>query len=165
LTTTVETTTTTTTPSTSLSYPVTGCPTGFYACSAYYQGGCCQIGRNCDSTSCPALASTTLVSGSSLTIVAPTGSGITAPSSLLTGSCATGWMTCAPDVGGGCCPSGYVCGSVSCSIPPGATSSLGIASGGEVGKEAPTNLGIRLSGFGINFWTYLAPWAMMVILV
>ena len=143
LTTTVETTTTTATRSTSLSYPVTGCPTGFYACSAFYQGGCCQIGRNCDTTSCPAVPSTTLVSESSLTIIAPTGSGITAPGSLLTGNCANGWATCAPSVGGGCCPSGYECGSVSCSIPAGATSSLGISSGGQVGKEAPASAGTR----------------------
>ncbi|KIX95197.1 uncharacterized protein Z520_09113 [Fonsecaea multimorphosa CBS 102226] len=133
LTTTVETTTTTATHSTSPSYPVTGCPTGFYACSAYYPGGCCQIGRNCDSTSCPAVSSTTLVSGNTLTIVAPTGSGITAPGTQLTGNCAHGWSTCAPSVGGGCCPSGYVCGATSCAVPASVTG----GGGKGVGKEAP----------------------------
>ena len=167
LTTTIETTTTIATQSTSPTYPVTGCPTGFYACSAYYQGGCCQIGRNCDKTSCPAVPSTTLVSGSSLTIAAPTGSGITAPASELTGSCATGWTTCAPNVGGGCCPSGYVCGSASCSIPPGVTSSLGVGAGGEVGKEAPTNAGTRNEGWIVvdSCWIFLAWWATMSILL
>lgn len=132
LTTTVETTTAT---PTSASTPVSGCPTGFYACSAYYQGGCCQIGRDCASTSCPTSASTTLVSGSTLTIVAPTGSGITAPGTVLTGSCAHGWATCAPSLGGGCCPSGYACGSVSCNAGPEVT-------GGEgVGKMAPSTAG------------------------
>ena len=74
--------------STTLSYSSisgVGCPTGYYACSAYYEGGCCQIDRNCDKTSCPTLASTTLVSNPP-TIVAPTGSGITAPGNLLTGA-------------------------------------------------------------------------------
>ncbi|RDL39099.1 uncharacterized protein BP5553_03439 [Venustampulla echinocandica] len=36
------------------------CPTGFYACSAYYQGGCCRVGRNCEKISCPATSSTTI---------------------------------------------------------------------------------------------------------
>ncbi len=93
--------------------PGAGCPTGFYACSAYYEGGCCQIDRNCDKTSCPTFASTTLVNGSP-TIVAPTGSGITAPGSLLTGACAPGWATCDPGVGGGCCPNNYSCGVSAC---------------------------------------------------
>ena len=107
------------------------CPTGFYACSAYHQGGCCQVDRNCDKTSCPTSASTTLVSNS-LTIVAPTGSGITAPGSLLTGSCATGWSTCAPADGGGCCPTGYACGTMQCS-PTGTADGAGV-----VGKIAPS---------------------------
>ncbi|EXJ77387.1 hypothetical protein A1O3_09613 [Capronia epimyces CBS 606.96] len=122
--------------------PVSGCPTGFYACSAYYQGGCCQIGRNCDKTSCPASASTTLVDTGSLTIVAPTGSGITAPGSLLTGACANGWTTCAPVVGGGCCPSGYGCGATSCTAS--------VSGGSGVGKMAP-NLATR--GFSRDSWT------------
>lgn len=103
-----------------------GCPTGFYACSAYYEGGCCQIDRDCEKTSCPALASTTLVSNSP-TIVAPTGSGITAPGSQLTGACAGGWLTCAPAQGGGCCPQGYTCGPTQCSAtgPAGQTQVAG----------------------------------------
>jgi progranulin len=112
--------------------PGAGCPTGFYACSAYYQGGCCQVDRNCDKTSCPSLASTTLVS-SPPTIVAPTGSGITAPGNLLTGSCAQGWFTCAPAESGGCCPSGYTCGTVQCTA-------TGTGGGSDVrGKIAPNS--------------------------
>lgn len=118
------------TSSTSTSPTVSGCPTGFYACSAYYQGGCCQIGRDCDTTSCPTSASTTLVDNGSRTIVAPTGSGITAPGTALLGNCANGWATCAPDLGGGCCPSGYQCGITTCAAT---------ASGGQgVGKMAPS---------------------------
>ena len=109
---------------------VSGCPTGFYACSAYYQGGCCQIGRDCAMTSCPTTASTILLSTNSITAVAPTGSGITAPGTVLTGACATGWQSCAQSVGGGCCPSGYACGT-SCT----ATATGG--GGSQVGKEAP----------------------------
>ena len=109
---------------------VSGCPTGFYACSAYYEGGCCQVDRNCDKTSCPTRASTTLLSDS-ITAVAPTGSGITAPGSLLTGNCAKGWSSCAPSLKGGCCPAGYACGTATCS----ATASGG--GGNQVGKEAP----------------------------
>ncbi|KAI2790223.1 hypothetical protein POX_d05729 [Penicillium oxalicum] len=41
---------------------VSVCPTGFYACSAVYHGGCCQTDRNCDTFSCPAIPSTTVTS-------------------------------------------------------------------------------------------------------
>ncbi|KEF55985.1 uncharacterized protein A1O9_07565 [Exophiala aquamarina CBS 119918] len=128
------TTETTTTVPGSGSTSTIGCPTGFYACSAYYQGGCCQIGRDCGSTSCPASASTTLVNSNGITIVAPTGSGITAPASLLTGSCARGWATCAPSVGGGCCPSGYACETATCAAASG---------GSDVGKLAPESGAVR----------------------
>ncbi|KXG45526.1 Mitochondrial carrier protein [Penicillium griseofulvum] len=46
------------------------CPTGFYACSAVYHGGCCRTGRDCDTTSCPITPSTTITSNG-VTIVAP----------------------------------------------------------------------------------------------
>lgn len=122
-----------TTTTTTHSYiPGVGCPTGYYACSAYYPGGCCQIGRDCAQTSCPASASTTLVNSNGLTIVAPSGSGITQNSAGVTGSCAYGWFSCAATNGGGCCPSGYGCG----------TSCTATASGGQgnvVGKIAPSN--------------------------
>ena len=107
---------------TSLASSVAGeqCPTGFYMCSAYYAGGCCRIGRNCDSTSCPSGDSTTIVATSGATIVASAfstttvGSGTAAAAQGTQGSCANGWFSCGADTGGGCCPSGYVCGS-SCS--------------------------------------------------
>ncbi|KAF2770113.1 hypothetical protein EJ03DRAFT_80111 [Teratosphaeria nubilosa] len=86
------------------------CPTGYYQCSAYYLGGCCQVGRNCDTTSCPPTPSTTIVS-SGATIVVPAA----ASASETQGSCAGGWYTCAASAGGGCCPSRYVCGTSSCS--------------------------------------------------
>ncbi|THW12761.1 hypothetical protein D6D23_10028 [Aureobasidium pullulans] len=113
----------TTSPSSTVTY--SGCPTGFYMCSAYYLGGCCRVGRNCDTTSCPTSASTAVVTNSDLTVIAPSG----ATSAGLTGSCANGWFSCAARVGGGCCPSGYGCG----------TSCTAMASGqSNVGKGAPS---------------------------
>ncbi|KAJ5777498.1 GPI anchored protein [Penicillium odoratum] len=88
---------------------VSVCPTGFYACSAVYGGGCCQTGRDCDTTSCPTSRSTTFTSdGVTIVIPVTTGSGTSSGS---IGKCATGWFSCADTVGGGCCPSGYTCGS------------------------------------------------------
>ncbi|KAL4868301.1 hypothetical protein BDV12DRAFT_103613 [Aspergillus spectabilis] len=109
----------------------TACPTGFYACAAFYQGGCCRTGRNCDTTSCPAIPSTTIVSNDQ-TIVIPEPTA-TAESSEEDGprQCASGWFRCADTVGGGCCPTGYACGS-SCTAVPAASTT------GTVAKEAPT---------------------------
>ena len=118
--------------------PITGCPTGFYACSAYYQGGCCQVGRDCAKTSCPTSVSTTLISGSVATIVAPAGSGIS--TAILSGSvCATGWKSCAASDGGGCCPTGFSCG-VSCTAT---------ANGGGTtvtAKETPQSSAVSVHG-------------------
>ena len=87
---------------------VVGCPTGFYMCSARYLGGCCRVGRDCQTTSCPPQDTTTLVSSGVTVVVTNGGNAVT------TGSCANGWFFCGADGGGGCCPSNYVCGRVSC---------------------------------------------------
>ncbi|WPH01010.1 Hypothetical protein R9X50_00384400 [Acrodontium crateriforme] len=92
------------------------CPTGFYMCSAYYLGGCCRVGRNCDTTSCPQTDSTAVeVSGATVfvPVSASTTTGSTAGAET-TGACATGWGLCAASVGGGCCPSNFICGTASC---------------------------------------------------
>lgn len=81
------------------------CPTGFYMCSARYLGGCCRVGRNCETTSCPSVDSTTVVS-SGRTIVNTARPGES--------HCANGWFSCGADESGGCCPSGYLCGTASC---------------------------------------------------
>ncbi|KAH7125196.1 hypothetical protein B0J11DRAFT_299825 [Dendryphion nanum] len=87
------------------------CPTGFYVCSAYYPGGCCRVGRDCQTTgSCAPTASTTVVGTNGVVIVAPTGASL-APQR---GTCATGWYSCAASVGGNCCPNGYGCGQQQC---------------------------------------------------
>lgn len=106
------------------------CPTGFYACSAVYQGGCCRTGRDCDTTSCPVVSSTTIVSD---------GRTIVAPAPTMTGGarrCAQGWFSCADTVGGGCCPTGFACGS-SCSATGGSETTLA--------KTPPDSAGSRVS--------------------
>nr|POE85591.1 hypothetical protein CFP56_43908 [Quercus suber] len=85
------------------------CPVGFYMCSAYYLGNCCRVGRNCDTSSCPSSDSTTILSSSVATVVVPATTD--ADAAATQGSCANGWDLCDANAGGGCCPSGYVCGS------------------------------------------------------
>ena len=145
---------TTTTSTTHSSIPGAGCPTGYYACSAYYPGGCCQIGRDCASTSCPASASTSLFNSRSLTIVAPTGSGVSLNPLRITGSCADGWISCAATIGGGCCPSGYGCGAL-CT----ATASGG--QGNVVGKTAPSSAIKMFVRKGLWF-AWIGTWTMVL---
>ncbi|KAH7351150.1 hypothetical protein BKA65DRAFT_536175 [Rhexocercosporidium sp. MPI-PUGE-AT-0058] len=124
-------TTSTTTSTTSDPGPTT-CPTGFYACEAYYEGGCCRTGRDCKKTSCPPTSSTTIIS-SGVTVVVPVGSAAVVATP--TGACASGWQTCAATVGGNCCPSGWGCGTASCSsIGPTNTAVLQKASPGMAGR-------------------------------
>ena len=89
----------------------TGCPTGFYGCLATQGGGCCQTDRDCETHSCPAPSSTTIVSDGQ-TIVVPASD---VPSTV-TSTCADGWFLCGAEAGpiAGCCPSGYNCGTASC---------------------------------------------------
>ena len=47
------------------------CPTGFYQCAAFYRGGCCRVGRDCGTTSCPPTASTTVQTTNGVTVVVP----------------------------------------------------------------------------------------------
>ncbi|KAK4178331.1 hypothetical protein QBC36DRAFT_182898 [Triangularia setosa] len=95
------------------------CPTGYYACLARpnNEGGCCQIGRDCASTDCPPLtSSTTVVDGNGVTVVVPMPTG--APPVVGGGDeCANGWFMCNErDEGEGCCPDGYGCGAASCTL-------------------------------------------------
>lgn len=102
------------------------CPTGFYACSAYYPGaGCCRVGRDCAQTFCPTTGSATVISGG-VTVAVPQGTGATTASGA--GKCASGWEGCN---GGGCCPGGWQCG-VSCFSAGAATTSV-MAKGAENG--------------------------------
>ncbi|KAI9878363.1 MAG: hypothetical protein M1830_001106 [Pleopsidium flavum] len=154
--------TTTGTATTESSLTGTACPTGFYQCSAYYSGGCCRVGRDCGMTSCPTAASTAVVDNNGITVVAPTGQGVsgvappsaTGPVTATTtigesgnangGNCAQGWFSCAASAGGGCCPSGYGCGS-SCSAS--------VSGGGSVGKIAASAASGRVRVFqGMGLW-------------
>ncbi|CCF46856.1 hypothetical protein CH063_00083 [Colletotrichum higginsianum] len=110
--------------------PITSayCPTGFYACLARAGGGCCQTGRDCATTSCPPTPSTTIVSNG-VTVVVPVSD---VPEPQATETCASGWFLCGEDGGPipGCCPSGYQCGTASCSsVSPSET--------GEIQKHFP----------------------------
>ncbi|KAM7195989.1 hypothetical protein V8F33_006440 [Rhypophila sp. PSN 637] len=94
----------------------TFCPTGFYACVASAGGGCCQTGRDCQTTSCPPVQMTTIVNSNGITVaVAVPATGVPAAT---TGTCADGWFLCGKDAGpvAGCCPSGYACGTASCTV-------------------------------------------------
>ncbi|KAJ5926409.1 hypothetical protein N7516_008182 [Penicillium verrucosum] len=129
------------------------CPTGFYACSAVYQGGCCRTGRDCDTTSCPITSSTTIISDG-VTIVVPVATTTQYPGG---NRCAQGWFHCADTVGGGCCPMGFACGA-SCTARD-------IAFGTTIAKEQATAtrgagvmhrvnkmmLGMML-GMGVGVW-------------
>ncbi|EPE04992.1 gpi anchored protein [Ophiostoma piceae UAMH 11346] len=114
------------------SLPSGYCPTGYYGCLAVAGGGCCQTGRDCQTTSCaPAAASTTIVNTNGITVVVPESAAAAAATASST--CATGWFMCGASAGpvAGCCPSGYGCGTASCTM----TSASSTA---EVQKELPT---------------------------
>lgn len=82
-----------------------------------------------------------MAGNSGVTVVAPAGNGITSVPTSLTGTCPTGWSTCAPSVGGGCCATGYACQvGLACSATgPG-------GQGSEIGKIAPQSRAGSLYG-------------------
>ncbi|OBT76146.1 hypothetical protein VF21_04821 [Pseudogymnoascus sp. 05NY08] len=113
-------------PTTSLTSDAEACPTGFYACSAYFPGaGCCRVGRDCAQTFCPTTGSVTVISGG-VTVAVPEGTAATTATGA--GRCASGWTGCG---GGGCCPGGWECGVSCVSVWGGATSV--VAKGAENG--------------------------------
>lgn len=116
----------------------TGCPTGFYGCLATHGGGCCRTDRDCETHSCPAPSSTTIVSDGVTIVVAADD----IPSAA-TSTCAEGWFLCG-DSGGpvpGCCPSGYDCGTASCFTVQASETQ-------EVQKELPDNAASQLLSAG-----------------
>ncbi len=129
----VKPTLTTTTTTSSAGLPPGYCPTGYYACLASAGGGCCQTGRNCETTSCPPpAASTTIVNVDGVTVVVPATAAAAATQS--TSTCAAGWFLCGSQAGpvAGCCPSGYSCGTASCTL-------VSASSTAEVQKELPSS--------------------------
>lgn len=109
------------------------CPTGFYACVAH-GGGCCQTGRDCETTSCPPIDMTTIVT-QGVTIAVPVDD---LPDEEATQTCAGGWFLCDDDGDEeGCCPDGYKCGKESCTtVTPSETA--------EVQKQRPESAGDRV---------------------
>ena len=126
--------------------PSTYCPTGFYACLASAGGGCCQTGRDCQTTSCPPVSKTTLINTNGITVVAPA----TEMPAATTDLCAAGWFLCGDEAGPlpGCCPSGYSCGTASCSAETaGATAT--------VAKALPS-AGMQAAATAAGWWWVLA---------
>ncbi|OAA68675.1 hypothetical protein SPI_00870 [Niveomyces insectorum RCEF 264] len=138
---------------TTQSLPPGFCPTGYYACVASAGGGCCQTGRDCHTTNCPpAAAQSTIVNSNGVTVVVPAAAAAAATSAA---TCAGGWFLC-PDSAGpvaGCCPSGYGCGTASCTL----TDSASASSTGEVQKVLPgTSSAAALAAGGRVWW-----WALV----
>lgn len=104
------------------------CPTGYYQCLARQAGGCCRVGRDCATHDCPTTSSTAIVSDGA-TVLVPVSD---APESQATETCASGWFLCGQEAGpvAGCCPSGYECGSASCTT-------MGASQTGEIQKMRP----------------------------
>ncbi|KAH9900272.1 hypothetical protein F4778DRAFT_741010 [Xylariomycetidae sp. FL2044] len=139
---------TTTAPSSSAAIPSDYCPTGFYACLASAGSGCCRTGRDCATTSCPPPAMTTLTSNGVTIVVAITDADAAAAAATATATaeCAAGWFMCGADAGpvAGCCPSGYDCGTASCTL-----TADGGAATATVGKELPGS-GAAAGGRGLS---------------
>ncbi|KAK2737773.1 Bud site selection protein 6 [Myotisia sp. PD_48] len=112
------------------------CPTGFYACRAVYNGGCCRTGRDCESTSCPSISLTTLTSNG-VTIVVPADTTSNQNPTQAPGRCADGWSMCASTFGGGCCPDGFSCGEISCTS---SATGIGTETAGKIAPENSANM-------------------------
>lgn len=69
------------------------------------------------------------------------------------GSCASGWMSCAASVGGGCCPTGYSCGASCIATVSGAGDTSKIAPESAAVVEKVVQVGFLsmavLAGFGM----------------
>ena len=149
------------------------CPTGFYMCSATYIAGCCQVGRNCDTTDCPASTTNTITSngntilvpgagvpttvGSVSNVDSSSGASVTAATASSSGApaqgtCAQGFNSCAADQGGGCCPTGFACGQV-------CTNTGGVAGPTAVGKAPPA------SGSAANLKVDFIGWGALIVAI
>lgn len=126
---------------------VSTCPIGFYGYAAIHHGGCCRTGRNCDTTDCPAIEDTTLISAGATIVVpvGPAGSFAFPTATSGDGYCAQGWYNCGYVLGGGCCPTGFDCGLASCSLFSG-TRTL------DVGPKESTSGGMRSRRIAMKGW-------------
>ncbi|KAI1416094.1 hypothetical protein F5Y13DRAFT_154558 [Hypoxylon sp. FL1857] len=126
------------------------CPTGFYPCLASAGGGCCRTGRDCSTTSCPPPPASTTIISNGVTVVVPLTDALAASSALTTPTCASGWFLCGADAGpvAGCCPSGYACGTASCTL----STSTATAT---VQKELPNSASPGSGGAGLGLLAVL----------
>lgn len=128
------------------------CPTGFYACSAFYPGGpCCRIGRDCVTSYCASTASGTIVSDGK-TVVVPL---VPAATTTAAENCAQGWSQCPAEVGGLCCPSGWACGTASCSSAAASETRL-------ADKAQPVGGTERITGWSLG-WMCLVVGGVMAV--
>ena len=130
------------------------------------------MGRDCSSTSCPVSTSTVLVNSDGVTVLAPTGTGVSGASSVVAGDatvtaasvagtstaaavragkCAQGWFSCAASGGGGCCPSGYACGA-SCTATVSGVPGVGKLAASEAVRvvRVAWGLGMLVAGVGVG---------------
>ncbi|KAI0406044.1 hypothetical protein F4802DRAFT_131620 [Xylaria palmicola] len=136
------------------------CPTGFYACVASAGSGCCRTGRDCSTTSCPPVASTTIVTHGATIVVPLSDAAAAAAAATTTATCAAGWFLCGSAAGpvSGCCPSGYACGTASCTLSAATATAT-------VQKELPGNAagggwaGMRGRGGALLAWLAIG-WAV-----
>ncbi|TEA20538.1 hypothetical protein C8034_v001758 [Colletotrichum sidae] len=132
-------------------YTAPYCPTGFYACLARAGGGCCQTGRDCATTSCPPTPSTTIITNGATVVVPVTD----VPEPQATETCASGWFLCG-DEGGpvpGCCPSGYGCGTASCTT-------VSATQTGEIQKQFPNGGSRTASRTTVSLGMAAVAWAL-----
>jgi len=87
-------------------------------------------------------------------VVVPVGSAAAVNSP--TGVCATGWSSCAASLGGNCCPTGFECGTASCS-------SLSPTQTAVVQKASP-NSGASRGGVGFAVLA-MVPYMMLMALL
>jgi len=73
-----------------------------------------------------------------------------------TGVCASGWQTCAPELGGNCCPGGYECGTASCTL-------LSASQTAVAGKNSPSSAGsvVEIRGISMVITATAMVWALL----
>jgi len=148
------------------------CPTNYYFCSAYYRPGCCRIGRDCSLTNCPSATASETVVSAGATIVVPAGEleggstyvttglitsvGNAVTTTLRTGACQTGWLSCDQNIGGGCCPPEFGCGTVCSATAAGVT--------GVVSRIEPASASGLYDGRSVRFWMLCLVSAVLTLL-
>ena len=125
------------------------CLPGYYMCSMHYLGGCCKVGRNCDTTHCPPTG-TTITTGSGVTIVESGQTSVRGAS-----TCNSGMFSCPASVNGGCCPSGYRCGLTICTAGPNGV--------GNTAKESPSDASLHRWAGGLLIFALTAGIGMVVL--